>query len=171
MFQKNELLLHILSFFILLSVFSCKIPEQLSTPKDFKYHTKGLYMECKFGYSNKTGEIITANENEVTLLLQNGRMVIIPRDTIDAFEVVVALTSNEPKKTGDKGELGLIPILGHGWWMIFTIPINALGNSALRSEAATYRMEYPTSIGWDSLPKFARYPLGLPEGLNLFDVK
>ena len=57
---------------LLLILVSCKSPNYLPKPKDFKYHTKGLYFETTLYNKHKIlGEIIEVNEKEIKILPLN----------------------------------------------------------------------------------------------------
>ena len=163
------ILLSIISF-----AYSCEVPQHLAAPKDFKNQTKGLFMECKVFGTEYTGEIITVDEDSVSLLLLNSTNTLaLSKNDIRSFDVIVSLTSDDPQKVANRAALTMLPVIAHGWWMVFSVPINAIATTSVGKGAAqaTYRMECPEHISWEKLSKFARYPQGLPEGLGLEDVK
>lgn len=64
--------------------------------------------------------------------------------------------------------LNVLPI-SHGWWMVFTFPINAIISGSLRY--ADKKESRYFDLNFNALYEFSRYPSGLPEGFTVNDYK
>jgi len=168
---------NIASFLIITFLFcACTTPNYLSSPKDFKYHVKGLFLEFKLDKKTKIiGEIIEVNSDYVIILPVDSHIGIqtIFKDRIEKADVIVSLTSDNPKKINTWA--GLMPILslGHGYWGVFTLPINLavavpMSNASMKG---TYAIKYPDNISWDDMSKFARFPQGIPRNIKLESIR
>ncbi len=155
----------------------CKSPYNLSSPKEFPFHVKGLVLEWKTGKPGKMlhGEILEVTDSNLTVLLVEGTydLQVIPRTDLEKADILVATTSDSPKSFAIwTALLNLMP-LGHGFFGILTIPVN-LSTSiplAVDASAGTYRLKFPRDVPWSDLHKFARFPQGIPASINLTSLK
>lgn len=62
-----------------------------------------------------------------------------------------------------------ITSIGHGFWGVITLPINISTAASMNSSSnsSAYRMKYPDNISWNEMSKFARFPQGIPENIDL----
>lgn len=160
--------------FISLAWFGCKSPDYLVKPKDFKTHTKGLYFDGKIGGTEYFGELIAVTDTSLTLLLEPEKTIVtIERYKVRSYEMVVSLTSDDPERVQSQGLWTSLTASAHGWWMLITVPINAVIVTAKVKGAyqGTYRMAGKQQVVWDQLYKFARFPYGLPEGIAPEEIK
>ena len=159
-------------FLGLIGLGSCTPITYLSTPVDFKYQVNGLIMECFLKDSKNVfkGEIIEVSDTAVTILPLNQitRIITIPESEILKADIIISLTSNKPKPLNSRAFLPNITSLGHGFFSVLTLPINLAVTSSISADIAmgTYRVKYPAEVEWKDLKKFARFPQGLPEGID-----
>ncbi len=101
--------------------------------------------------------------------LYGEKILSIPKKEIKSGDVVVSLTSDNPKKVGTRAAISTLAIAGHGLWMIFSFPINLTASVATAQSAAkgTYRVKYPKNIDWMEISKFARFPQGIPDDVDV----
>jgi len=164
--MKNYLL-----FICVLFLFTaCKTPTYLSSPKDFKDQVTGLHFACKLdGKTEILGEIIEVDSSTIKLLPVNGDgLMTISKDEIEKGDVIVALSSDDPKKIKSWSTIvSLLPI-GHGYFAVFTLPITLAATIPMSYDAAkgVYRVNYPDNVYWKDLSKFARFPQGIPESID-----
>lgn len=155
----------------LLLLVSCKSPSYLTKPKDFKYHVKGLYFETEIVKNFKIiGEIIEVNDNEIKILPINSEKIIaIEKDRINSADIIVSLTGNEVKKINILATVTALSTVPHGWFWAITLPISLTTSIATAQSAAkaTYRVKYPDDIDWSNISKFARFPQGIPENIDI----
>lgn len=160
-------------FLCTLFLFSgCSSPKHLSSPKDLKYHVKGLYAQVNiYGtFKHIHGEIIAANANEITVLPFDSKdnITTIAKDNIQTINVLISLTVNNPKKINTWASLVNLTSIGHGFYGIFTLPINMSVTAGITN--SKYSMKYPDNISWDKLSKFARFPQGIPKQIDLNSI-
>lgn len=164
--MKNQLLFLCIIFLI----GACKTPTYLSKPKDLKDQVKGLYFECKLdGKIEVIGEIIEVDTNAIKLLPLNGDgLMTISKDKIEKGDIIVALSSDDPKKIKSWSTIVNLLPLGHGAWGIFTIPITLVSTIPMSYDAAqgVYRVNYPKNVFWNDMSKFARFPQGIPDAID-----
>jgi hypothetical protein len=153
--------------FSLLSI-SCKtINTTLPKPVELSEYTKGMWMECEMNDgTDVAGEIIVIDDKEVLLLTQYNR-TIVRKDEIEKARIDFSLTTNYPEKL-KKADLIPLLTLTHGWILVFTLPINLaiVVPTVSTHRRGSYAVEYPAKINWEEISKFARFPQGVPEGLD-----
>ncbi len=158
---------------ILLLLVSCAPNTYLPTPAEMNYYAKGIFMECQMQDKTKLeGELLALNETEAFLLPRFGEVFKVSRQNMKSAILHVSLTANNPEEL----EAGpYIPILtiSHGWWLIFTLPINLLvvGPTVGTHRSGTYVVEYPKIITWEQMTMYARFPQGIPEGVDILSYK
>lgn len=175
---------------------ACSSPEYLSKPMNFKYHVKGLFIEIFTGKNKLTGEIIAVNEKSMILLplsnydqgdarsgnvksdvikpyMPNSALVTVLKDSIQKAVIIVATTSDDPKKISTGASFINFASIGHGFWGIVTLPLNLVITISIANDAAkgAYKVKYPELITWSEMSKFARFPQGLPRNINPRDIK
>lgn len=164
---KNQLII----FSLIVGVVSCKPPSYLPQPATFKDHVKGLYFVGVIRGSNRIkGEIICFDEDRLYILSrEKGELKVVSKQNLKKGDVVVCTIHDKVNKFYKWTGLMSLSFLVHGFWSVFTLPINAgLSAQATRS---TYRINYPKAVSWEGLNKFARFPQGLPEGIKLEDIR
>jgi hypothetical protein len=171
--MKNNMFLFPLIFILIL--LSCSTPSYLSKPADFKNFVKGFYIA---GVLNNqiyiSGELIVANDSCIWLLPVNTNNPIyhVSRESIKKFNLFIASTSDKPEMISTWSLLAPFTTLGHGWYGMYSIPSNIILNSIIGGGASysRYIIHYPNNISWSDLNKFARFPQGLPPGVNLNEI-
>ena len=162
--MKNLLIIIISISFM----WSCSTPQYLSTPKDFKNNVNGLYLEYKLNKSQRReiAEIIEVKNNYVKLLpVDNKEIITIKRNDIKQAQVLVSLSANNQKQLNTWAGLLNLASLGHGVFMVFSLPINLITSTSNYSKGI-YRMKIPNDVVWHELHKFARFPQGIPENID-----
>ncbi|TWO34769.1 hypothetical protein E1J38_002610 [Seonamhaeicola sediminis] len=154
-------------FVCVIFVWGCSTPKYLSAPKDFKNHVKGLYLEytTKKSHSREIAEIIEVKDKYIKLLpVKNEKIISIKQNDIKYAHVLVSLTSDNQKKLNTWAGLLNINSLVHGYFMVFSLPINLVSTYSTSIHArGAYRMKIPDDVKWHELHKFARFPQGIPE--------
>jgi hypothetical protein len=167
---------NLLFFLILFIVSGCKSPEYLVKPAEFGHYVYGHYVEIKKKgeeYSRK-GELIEVNDTELVVLDGSGSKVIrFAKGEISYVHVLVALTTDQPKRLFAWGiPLFFLPI-SHGGFAILTLPLTLVSVSLVLDDAGkgAYRVRYPKDLPWEEIHKFARFPQGIPETIPLESLK
>jgi hypothetical protein len=124
--------------------------------------------------NNKTieirGEYITSDTSNVYIYYDS--LHIIPKGKIT--NAVLEIDDKNTSEYTGWTVLGSASTLSHGFYLIFTFPIwLATGISA--SSGESFRDRYsesdPNDKYWKQIQKFSRFPQGLPEKINLRDLK
>lgn len=171
--MKN--IVFILFSFLLLG--ACKSPMYLSSPNDFKHHVKGLILKVDLDEDTQVlGEIIEVNNEAITILTLNqdkATIITVLKKDIHSADIVISSTSDNPKGLGTWAGLINLTTLYHGYFMVLSVPIN-LGTTIFISRDAaigTYSMKYPENVSWEQISKFARFPQGIPEHIDIKQIK
>jgi hypothetical protein len=143
----------------------------LPKPADAQTGTFGGWIELSYDTltgQRADGELIAVNADSVWLLNQNQALVI-------ATDAVMAgkLTAYAAEKGGMTtwAVLGTLSTISNGWFLIFTAPMWILGGSlAVGSETRAPQRKSPP-LNWAELAPFARFPQGMPEGMDLTTLK
>lgn len=161
---------------IMLFFGACRSPEYLSKPIDFKYQVKGLILAAELVDREPQifGEIIEVTSETITILpYQEHTLMTVLKTDIKRADIIIATTSDNPKRISAwAGLINLAP-LGHGFFLIVSVPINLVTTIAISNDAAkgTYRMKYPKNVPWEQMYKFARFPQGIPEHIDKTQIK
>lgn len=169
---KNIFLLTIISFFVS-GCASSKAPTNwLTEPNDTQTDVYGGWIEIKyFVDSEKSSEIY----GELIAIDQDS--IFIVNDAFHAFELskiksarLMSYNSNFGMM-GNLTALGIVSTFSNGLFFIFTMPMWLIGGPI----AATTRsfqpiIDYPGKEFNQFIP-FARYPQGLPEGIDRYKIK
>ncbi len=131
----------------------------------------GGWLTIEYKIQNKKtekvgGEYITSDSTNVYILYDS--LFIIPKEKIT--RAILEIDNKNISSYAGWTALGSISTLSHGKFLIFTFPIWIItGVSATSGES--YRDRYeddnPTDIYWNKIIKFARFPQGIPENINL----
>lgn len=157
---------------ILLCGIACKSPQYLPKPMEFKNNTKGLILELEVSRdSTLTAEIIEVGPEHMTVLPVNQTslgVINIEKNKISKADIIISLTSDDPGKITKWSSLVNILSIGHGYFAVFSLPLNLATSISLSQDAAkgTYRTKYPENVPWEELHKFARFPQGIPKTLD-----
>ncbi len=169
--MKNRLLFLCIIFLI----GACKTPTYLSKPKDFKDQVTGLHFACSLdGKTEIIGEIIAVDSSTIKLLPINGDgLMTISKDEIEKGDVIVALTSDNPQKIKTWSTIVNFMPLAHGYFAVFTLPITLVSTIPMSYDAAkgVYRVNYPKNVNWEDMSKFARFPQGIPDAVDIKSIK
>lgn len=164
--MKQKLIFLIL---IPLLLASCKTNTYLPSPAELKYHTKGMWFDCELPDKTKVnGELITVENNQLIILPLFGEAIAIKRNDIKEGNIQISLTTNYQDKLSRGGLIPLL-VISHGYWFIFTLPINlAIVVPTLAThKSGSYVVKYPNAVTWEQMSKFARFPQGIPKNSDL----
>jgi len=167
-----------LKYFLIFLFFvsACKVPDYVPLPKDYKYNVKGSYVMIKTKDDKDiVGEIIVVNDKSISLLPTSSQfrkiITIVKRDDLE-FDILLCSSSDEPEAITAWASALTLTSIGHGKFLVFSAPINiATGFGMAADVKSPYSVRYPKGIDWRRLHKFARYPQGLPEGVDLSMIR
>ena len=166
-------------FIILCAIFfiQCQSPSYVPKPKDFKEYVKGLPIKIKLKGERYSvlGEIIEVNSSKMMVydFFDEEKLISIPKSQIQKADIIVALTTNDPKKIGGLAALTNLFSIAHGIGLIISLPLNVIVTATISNQAAqsTLRVQYPRDIQWEEMYKFARFPQGIPTNIDQNQIR
>lgn len=149
--------------------------DYLPTPDTITTYNKGHYFEGVAYYNSKIfGEMLYISYDTLVILNKETGIKDYTKREILKGEIILSLATNgnERDKLKIYNTITTISPFTHGWWFIFSGPINYGVNtdSNKKSSSGTYRMHYELTP-WEKLNKFCRFPQGLPQGVDKDDIK
>ncbi|MCJ7554813.1 MAG: hypothetical protein MUO34_13135 [Ignavibacteriaceae bacterium] len=178
MYYHNKVI-KLTCFLSFLFINSCAITyaptDWLPDTKDVASETYGGWItvtalsanEKVFEYS---GEFIAVDENNVYLLYDS--VYIISKTDIQ--KSVLEIDEKNSIEYGLWALGGTLSTISNGKFLVITAPLWLLGgipSAAGESYRDYYEAEYPDSVYWESVSKFARFPQGLPDGVHYNELK
>lgn len=165
------------AFILLLS--SCISHSYLNKPMYYHHNPKGAYFNVivekydevlnKYTKSNIGGELIYVDSTKWYLLAKppnEVRIQTIELKDITKYNIRWAVAANYVISIPLVTALSL----SHGYFVLISTPINLLYTTFLAFVAgADYRLNN-TIVPIDEVYKYARFPQGLPEGVNIQDL-
>lgn len=116
------------------------------------------------------GEFISTDDSNVYLLYDS--VYIIPKTNI--LKATLELDQKSSTVYGLWTFGGVLSTISNGAYLIITAPIWLLTGipvTAGESGRDRYELQNPDFSYWNSVQKFARFPLGLPDNVELKDLK
>lgn len=159
--------IHYLIFILLWS--SCISLKTVPVVDQLPIHVKGSTVKInRIGKSSVTGELIAINEDEIIYLIEKPPKHIVTsihKNLVKSITVILSRASNNRNINSRESKLIPLMSLGHGWWGVFTLPINVA--VVFLANRKKYQIKLNSS---EELSKFARFPQGMPEGISLNDL-
>jgi len=115
------------------------------------------------------GEFIA--DDDINLYLLFDSLYIIPK--IEITKVTLELDQKTPAY-GIWTLGGILSTASHGYYMIVTTPlwlISGISVTAGESARDRYETENPEPDFWTNVRKFARFPMGIPENIDLKNLR
>jgi len=157
----------IASMIVLLSG-SCSFPGYLPTTSNIGVNEFGSYIRIT-QHSGKylRGELIAVDTSNIFVLIDNPRQcVALPISQMKGFSLRYA----KGKHYGWTVPLYSLFTISHGWFLIITFPVNLITTlvvTASGRNSFTYG-EKDINIGY--LSSFARFPQGIPPGIDISSI-
>jgi len=148
---------------------SCSGIHKLPEPNEVGATKYGsiIRLQTAFGVTLQ-GELIAVTDSSIFFLSKYGLTEMKPHE-IRNPELRVSMTHSKLNTINIWGSINPLTTLAHGWFLIFTLPANLLVSTITMSSAGRSYYYIPL-LDYDLmqvLPKFARFPQGFPEGLDL----
>lgn len=143
----------------------------LPTPKEALSDAYGAWMIVEYssesGKKTAEGEFIAVEKNKVYLLAG------ISLEEIPTHEVqhVTFATYKEERIASVWAVLGLLSTASHGYFAAASAPIwllTGIFNAAAESTSGVTKSD---AIAWEEIRKYARFPQGIPQGMDLRQLK
>ena len=156
-------------FIAILFLFSCKSISYLPEATEIGTNTHGAYIQSYLVDGTRfSGELIAIDTLFITVLSEKDqRCNQYPTKEIDRYAIRYAQSKNYA---------WTIPVfslatLMHGFYAIFTFPVNFITTIAVTVGAQDAFVYKRHQMPLEKLHMFARFPQGLPNGLALTEIK
>jgi hypothetical protein len=163
---------------IALGCASSKAPDDwLPAPKDVPHDVYGGWLNLKLDaganrFLIQSGEFIAVRDSTVILISQEGKSLIFPMPLVRR-----ATLELHQKETGQAGLAtlgGVLSTLSHGFYLLISAPIwliTGTGASSSVSHIDHFETDNPSIGWWYDHSKYARFPQGVPENIDLAALK
>lgn len=163
------------SFFFAIALFSsCKTNILIPEPQNYSVTPYGALISFKDIIKDEKikGELIEAGEHSFKVLTEEGLKEYKPEDVSD-MKLIVSRTTGKTDLIKIWGIMNPLTILSHGFYLLLSLPANIIISTATItiSEKAYYFIPLENYDYMIFLYKFARYPQGMPEGLEIEYLK
>jgi len=143
----------------------------LPKPVEAQAGAYGGWIELRYNQATEQradGELIAVSAESVWVLSGNQGLVIptagVKRGKLTAYAAQKGAVTTW-------AVLGTLSTISNGWFLIFTAPMWIIGGPlAVGSESRAPERKSPP-LAWGELAAFARFPQGMPEGIDLSALK
>lgn len=148
---------------------SCYFPAYLPKAGELNSNTHGAYvMVSHKKVGSVKGELIAVDDKEMIVLSDDKKKCNrLSLAEIRRFKVVYA----EPRHYGWTIPVFTLATISHGAWAIFTMPFNLIYTISLTGSAENAFTYQKDDITYEKLRMFARFPQGIPSGIDLLQIK
>lgn len=118
------------------------------------------------------GEFIALQDQLICILTQNDSVVFIP-----VFSIYYAVLETHEHKYGPLALwtlIGTLSTISHGFFLIITAPVWLISGTISTVNASYegyFTKKHPDIEWWKSVERYARFPQGLPGGVNINSIK
>lgn len=167
--MRNSLFLPGILLLILLS--GC-VARYLPRPAKIGLSPYGALIQIKdTKHHQYIGELIAADTSKLIVLtvdLSKSKVYVIPKKNTFSYKVHYA----QPKGYGIVlASSGILLPFMHGFFAVFSIPANFLDLCIVLGTADSEYTYKPNELPYNKLYEFARYPQGLPPGMDTFSIQ
>ncbi len=113
------------------------------------------------------GELIAVQQGILYLLNEN----ILQEIPIKQIKKAILASFNARGGISMWATLGFVSTLSHGGWLIFSAPIWLISGIINSNAATTSGMLKFDNYNLRDMKKYARFPQGIPEGLDIYSLK
>jgi len=126
-------------------------------------------ISLKTNQNSIQGEFIAVASDSVYIMIDN-EVQLVSRADINNARVIFFNT--ESGSYGVWTFLNSLATISNGYFLIFTLPLNLItGISTTTGESKRINYyDYP-ALTWEELNKYARFPQGIPEQLDIKEIK
>lgn len=159
---------------LLLLATSCSYPSYLPPAASADKNPYGAYIQLKSKTGDrKNGELIASDPGNVYILTSieyHGarKCIKVPVSEIQSYKVRVVRPVNY---TTAAILLPLATPFMHGLFSIFSLPLNLLVTGAVAASSHNSFVFNETKVPINQLFRYARYPGGIPEGIELSMIR
>jgi hypothetical protein len=164
----------ILAIGVLLAVMvgGCSAPAYLPEAEFIDVNQYGSYIEITTVRGpNISGELIAVDDDSMIVLSESSanmrNAVSIAHPDIYGYKLRYA----QPENHGWTIPLYSLFTISHGWYLAFTFPINLITTIAVTAGGSSSYTYSDRNISRLKLRQFARFPQGMPEGVDIRQLR
>ena len=178
-FKINYIRMKINTTIIVLSLFliseSCISPKYLPPFYETDVNQYGSEIIVTRNSDSKIeGELIAIDSSTMTVLLDSSSIksdtenpIVIPLTGVEKFKLNYA----RPKKYGWTIPVFTLATIGHGFYSLISAPVNLIVTISVTSSGATAFQYNQKDMTFEQLKMFARFPQGIPPGIEIAAIK
>ncbi len=162
-----------IGLFIVVISFGCTPAKYLPTTKNMPTNPYGSYIKVIVKNSTDQtfwikGELIAVMPNEVVIYdIHQQKIISAKKEEINHFEILFARPKNY---AWAPTVLIIISITTHGYFSTFSTPANLLAGALIANWGYRHTSTNSRRITYAELKNFARFPQGIPPGINWDDI-
>jgi hypothetical protein len=162
--------INIALFGLLISLFSsCASPKYLPLPSDIDVNEFGSYIKIiPLSLPSTDGELIALDKYKMIILTEEKKTcdTVYFKD-IDRFRLRYA----KPKHWGGTIPAFIVLPFIHGYFSFISIPIHLIVTISVTSSGESAFEYSDENMTYEKLKMFARFPQGIPPGIDLKSIK
>jgi len=153
---------------LLLALGSCKAPHYVPPTEYVGIERYGSQIIIIPVVGEKIKGEFIAIDDDMFIILNDGtgKITHIPQSDIKRFKIRYA----QPKQYGWTIPVSVASTVVHGWFLVFTAPLNAVVSTGATVSGASDFTYKDSAMSYDEIQMFARFPQGIPEGVELGEI-
>ncbi|MFM2207386.1 MAG: hypothetical protein RL213_1361 [Bacteroidota bacterium] len=153
---------------LMIALGGCLTPAYLPSFRDIDTNEHGAFIRVNSMDGSKVqGELIAVKDSALVILSdQEGRCIGVPIKGIDRFVLRYA----RPRHYGWTIPLGIAISIFHGYYAVLTLPANLVTTIMVTVSGENAFRYTKRDISFDKMYMFARYPQGIPAGVEMSDI-
>lgn len=154
---------------IAIAISSCSSPKYLPSSDKIDVNEYGSYIRLThLNTSIIDGELIAIDSTQIVVLTdEEKKCVTVPILEVKRFSLEYA----KPKHYGWSIPVGLLLPLIHGFYSVFTVPVHLIVTISVTAGGESAFKYNNKKMTYDELRMFARFPQGIPPGIDLASLK
>jgi len=151
----------------------CVSPAYLPSYDQIDVNQYGSFIKVEMRNGDTvTGELIAVERNKLVVLNSvkdslTTKPVILPINEIGKFKLQYA----RPKKYGWSVPVFGLATISHGAFLILSLPVNLIVTASVTATGENAFTFSDKTMTYDQLPMYARFPQGVPPGIDLTLLK
>ncbi|MBX2965292.1 MAG: hypothetical protein KF845_04040 [Cyclobacteriaceae bacterium] len=158
------------AFILPMLIAGCRTPQYLPTPDTIDVNVYGSYIKIQpLLVSEIKGELIAIDTDTITVLTKDAKeCVTIPVKDVLNFTLKYA----RPKKRYWWSIPASLPAAGmHGFYFPVSLPVNLLVTVSVTASSENAFRYSEADMTYDKLRMFARFPQGIPPGIDRASIR
>ncbi|MBM4184429.1 MAG: hypothetical protein FJ207_09400 [Gemmatimonadetes bacterium] len=144
----------------------------LPSPQEAQTEAYGAWVDFTYAVGDSVGrfqgEFIAVSADSLWAV-SGTRGLVVPHAALRSGRL--AYFNSSPGSVGGLAFLGTLSTISNGAYLIFTAPMWMIGGAAAAGSQARLARRDMTPLSGPQLSTYARFPQGLPEGVELADLR